>query len=350
MTEQTLSAPYSDARAFLKGLPWVVMIPFVAFVSWIFWKYALAIWIPEKEVGLASIGVSTMGAYLICLIALAGNWPVAGIAGKWARGIAMIVISQIGAALFFIILSAFSVSLTDWAFPIIATSWFVLSVTSFVGGDFHFQYLPPVRRMFLNLLISVGFTILLMRTIVIFPALWFPFLQVTIITGGLGYLFRRVTQPAFSVLVWALLMTLMFVFLAIADGFGYYTLFGPPTQFWNWNIGSATPQFNVFFAFMCGLNLGVLACIQCWPFSRIRQPWGTCVATLCLIGWCLAMTSVAIAVFSGLYPDGDYMSEAMVMAWHTVFWGFAWVYCFGVGQTPYLWAGQKTPGTWDDVD
>ena len=42
--------------------------------------------------------------------------------------------------------------------------------------------------------------------------------------------------------------------------------------------------------------------------------------------------------------------EAQVWGWHTVFWGFCFALLYGVGSAPYLWAGQRTPGTWEDVD
>ena len=351
MSDQTSSPAVPGIQAFLKGLPWVCLIPVFAFLSWKVWTPILQIFMPASTAAFASIGVSTMGAYVICLIALAGNWPVAGIGGTWARGIAMIVIAKALAAVFFIVLhSCFSVSLEKWAFPIIANSWLVLAATSFVGGDWHLSHIPPVRRMFLNLLISAGITILLMRTILIFPSYWFTFLQVIIVTGGLSYLFRRVPQPTFSVLSWSLLMLLMFVMFGVASLFGQFTLNADQPAAWAWNLGTGTMEFGLFIAITCGMNFAVFACTQCWPFCHIKQPWGTVTALFSVLIWCYLLTLIAIPLFESLVPGDGALWEAQVMAWHTVFWGFAWVYCFGVGQTPYLWVGQKTPGTWDDVD
>lgn len=352
MTNQAYALPGDGFQAFLKGLPWVILIPVFAFCSFFLCRQILPLFMPGDEAAMASIGVSTMGAYVVTLFGLTEHWPLASISHKWGRGVLMTIISLLLGALFFIILQAcFQVSLKTWAFPIIANSWLVLAATSFVGGDFHLSHIPPVRRMVLNLIMSVGFTLLLMRTIVIFPATWFPFLQVTIITGGLGYLFRKVKQPTFSVLVWALLMLLMFLFLGCSQLIGVYTLDAPAPQFWTWNIGhSLTPAFDVFFAFCCGMNFAVFACLQCWPFRLIPQPFGTCVALVCMLFWNWALTMGSMAFISGLFPGDGAALETQVFAWHTVFWGFAWVYCFGIGQSPYLWRGQKTPGTWDDVD
>lgn len=350
MQADVTTYPSADSGSFLKGLPWVIGIPVAAFISWWFWDLILASYMGQSVANLASIGISTMGAYAICLMALADNWPFQNIGNKRMRGIWMLVTGQIAGALLFIILYACNVNLEMWTFPIIANSWLILAATSFVGGDFHLQQIPPLRRMFLNLLISAGMTILLMRTIVIFPALWFPFLQVTIITGGLGWAFRKTRQPVFSILVWSLLMFLMFLFLTVATWCGEYELFAPAPQSWGWNIGAGTPEFNVFFALTCGLNFAVLACTQCWPFSRLPQPFGTMTAVFSMLLWCLLACWGLIAIFRAFNGDNDPLGNAQTMAWHTVFWGFAWVYCFGVGQTPYLWKGQKTPGTWDDVD
>lgn len=351
MSVQVIQPPEAGSRAFAIGLPWTLAIPFCAFFSWFFWTSFLEMFMDPGSANMASIGISTMGAYAICMVALAGNWPIASIQSKWTRGITMLILCKVAAALFFIIIYCwFAVDLNKWAFPIIANTWLVLSITSFVGGDLHMTNIPPVRRMWLNFLVSVGFSLLLMRTITIFPASWFPFLQVIIVTGGFGWLFRNVSQPVFSILVWALLMFLMFLFLGVASWIGCYDLGPGGGDFWGWTIGKGTDEFNVFFAFCCGLNFGVLGCWQCWPFRLIHQPFGTLAALACVLCWAWLMTKLAIWFFAQIVMPEATATSAMVMAWHTVFWGFAWVYCFGIGGGSYLWRGQKTPGTWDDLN
>ena len=49
-------------------------------------------------------------------------------------------------------------------------------------------------------------------------------------------------------------------------------------------------------------------------------------------------------------PHSLALLEGQVWAWHTVIWGFTFSLVFGAGFRPYRWVGQKTPGTWDDVD
>jgi hypothetical protein len=74
------------------------------------------------------------------------------------------------------------------------------------------------------------------------------------------------------------------------------------------------------------------------------------LAVLCVLGWCFVLTLVPSAIFSGIYADKDTaLFEAQVFAWPTVFWRFCFALLYGVGSKPYLWAGQKTPSTWDDA-
>lgn len=223
MTDKPVSIP--TPQAFLRGLPWIFLILVFAFVSWAFWEPFFRLFMDARSAQFASIGMGTIGAYVICLFALAGNWPFAGIRNIWARGIAMIALAKAVAALFWIALvRGFGVDMASWSFPIIGNAWLILAATSFVGGDTHLKDIPPVRRMFLNLIIATGGTIVLMRTIVLFPTYWFTFLQATIVTGGLGYLFRRVKQPTFSALSWSLLMALMWLGLVCASLCGHFAL------------------------------------------------------------------------------------------------------------------------------
>lgn len=351
MSDTTYSARVPDVQSFLKGLPWLIMILVFAFLSWLFWGPFLRIFMDSESAQYASIGISTLGAYLVSIFAIAGHWPFQNVKNRWAKGILLIVLAKIIAAAFWIVLvRVLKVDIVMWAFPIISNAWLILAATSFVGGDAHLKSIPDVRRMFLNLVIAVGGTIVLLRTIVIFPSFWFAMLQPIIVTGGLAYLFRRVKQPTFSLLSWPLLLGLMWIFVSVASWLGHFTIDHNAPQFWTWNLGVGSPEFNLFFAFACGLNFAVFACTQCWPFCRIRQPWGTTIAFFSVLTWCILIASAIIPLFKMIVPGDSSLWQAQIMAWHTVFWGFAWVYCFGVGQEPYLWAGQKTPGSWDDVE
>jgi hypothetical protein len=75
------------------------------------------------------------------------------------------------------------------------------------------------------------------------------------------------------------------------------------------------------------------------------------VAVVSVIAWAALIAWIAAAVFDAAFADhATALLEAQVWAWHTVFWGFCFALLFGVGSAPYLWAGQKTPGSWEDID
>src|SRR5882757_5514211 len=38
------------------------------------------------------------------------------------------------------------------------------------------------------------------------------------------------------------------------------------------------------------------------------------------------------------------------LAWNTMFWGFCFALVLRVGSRPYLWRGQTTPGSSEDLD
>jgi ABC-type transport system involved in multi-copper enzyme maturation permease subunit len=78
------------------------------------------------------------------------------------------------------------------------------------------------------------------------------------------------------------------------------------------------------------------------------MPWGgilaSAFATLVTVLVTLLLLSLVGPVFEDIY-------EAMTYGYMGVAWSFFNTLFFGIGQEkPYLWAGQKTAGTWDDVD
>jgi hypothetical protein len=138
----------------------------------------------------------------------------------------------------------------------------------------------------------------------------------------------------------------------VAAGLGFWTPTTEPSEgwVWTWNIGVLSSQFGVFFALTGGFNFSVNAMNQCWPFSTIRQPWGYFWTVIGTFAWCILIAwGIIVLVRTMVAPDAV-LWQSTILAWQTVVWGWAWVFFFGVGQTPYLWAGQKTVGTWDDVD
>ena len=209
--------------------------------------------------------------------------------------------------------------------------------------------LPQGRRTVLNVILWIVGTVIVVRALTWIPPFWFGFIQTLLVTGGFAYILRRVRQPTKSFYAWSILALLTGLAIVVSSWLHFWAIHDP--RFGPWAFGGPTAEWGIFFGLWCGLNYGVLAPLQSWPFSRIRQPWGTITAVLSVIAWCAILTLVVKAVFDAMYsPHSVALLEGQVWAWHTVIWGFTFSLVFGAGFRPYRWVGQKTPGTWDDVD
>lgn len=331
-----------------RGVPWVLAIPVGATVSYLL---ARVLW-DAAQVGptpLMSIGTSLIGAAIATAFALAGQKPFESIDDARVRASTVTVVSLVlGAAFWWVAAGVGGLDMPAYAFPVIATAWWFIAATSFVGEDAHVADAPPGRRTALNVLLWAGGTALVVGAFTWIPPFWFGFVQTLLVTGGLAYLLRRIPQPSKSLYAWALLALLTALAIVVSNILGYWDM---STHVGPWRIGSPSPHWGIFFGLWCGLNYGVLAPLQNWPFSRIRQPWGMAAAIVGVIVWCAVLTAIVAAAFGAFFADSaTALLEGQVWAWHTVFWGFCFALLYGAGSEPYLWAGQRTPGTWDDVE
>jgi hypothetical protein len=330
------------------GAPWVVGMFVGAAVSYAVLRAVF----DALKVGptpLMSIGTALIGAAIATAFALAAYKPFDRISSRALRSTLIMAVSLLVAFAFWSLFSGvWHYSMELWSFPIIATAWWYIAATSFVGEDAHVAHLSPGRRTLLNAVLWIAGTWLVLRTFVWIPPFWFGFIQTLIVTGGFAYLLRGVRQPAKSLYAWAILALLTAVAVVISSALGVWD---PTAKVGPWAIGGPTAGWGIFFALWCGTNYGVLASLQCWPFSRIRQPLATPLAVLGVIAWCVALTFALEGIFGLIYADhATAMLEAQVYGWHLVFWSFCFPLVWGVGSQPYLWAGQKTPGTWEDID
>lgn len=330
------------------GIYWVAGIFVGATVSYL----VLRVLFNALDIGptpLMSIGTMLIGAAIATTFALAGYKPLDRVANPTTRATLLLVLSLVLSFVFWAIFSGVQHhDMVNWSFPIIATLWWWIAATSFVGEDAHMPDVDAGRRTAINVVIWIAGTWLIARTFVWIPPFWFGFIQTLLVTGAFAYLLRRVRQPTKSLAAWGVLIFLTGVAIVVSSWLGVWD---PSAKVGPWAIGGPTAQWGVFFGLWCGLNYGVLACIQCWPFSRVRQPWGSTLAVVAVIAWAALIGWVAASVFGAFFADhATALLEAQVWAWHTVFWGFCFALLYGVGSSPYLWAGQRTPGTWEDVD
>jgi hypothetical protein len=347
--EATPTAPRSDPRP---GVPWVIGIFVGATVSYILSRViygALNIGDCAPDCALFSIGTSTLGAAIATAFALAGLKPFDRLDPPTVRAPVVLLVSFVLVFAFWTLFAGpFGFDMGTYAFPIIGTAWFFIAATSFVGEDAHVAHLTPGRRTLLNLVLWIAATVLVVGAIVWVPPFWFGFVQTLLITGGFAYLLRGVRQPTKSFYAWAILGLLTGLAIAVSSALGVWDLSAP--RFGPWAIGAPGAEWGIFFALWCGLNFGVLAPLQSWPFSRLRQPWGTTVAILAVITWCILLTRLLVTIFDAIFADhAGALLEAQVWGWHTVIWGFSFALLFGAGSAPYVWEGQRVPGSWEDA-
>ncbi len=155
-------------------------------------------------------------------------------------------------------------------------------------------------------------------------------------------------QPGKSV---AQICILSFAFLActwLANLLGVWT-FGasPVSPLWSSGTYTADNVSLLFFMVGCSINFGMAVLTQNWPFRYVRQPWGGVLGCAFYIGLsaaiAVAMSRMIGTVFSG-------MSEALSFAYMGVNWSIGLCLVFGLGfSRPYLWVGQMTAGTWEEL-
>jgi len=336
--------PLADPRP---GVPWVAAMFVGAAVSYVGLR-ALFNALNIGPTPLMSIGTMLIGAATATAFALAAYKPFDRIPSRAARSSLIMAVSLVLAFTFWALFSGtYNHDMTVWSFPIIATAWWYIAATSFVGEDAHLAQLTPGRRTALNAVLWIAGTWLVLRTFVWIPPFWFGFIQTLLVTGGFAYMLRGVRQPAKSLYAWAVLALLTGIAIVVSSALNVWD---PSVKVGGWAIGGPTATWGIFFALWCGTNYGVLASLQCWPFSRVRQPWGATLAVLGVVAWCALLTLLLRAVFGAVFADeSTALLEAQVYGWHLVFWSFCFPLIWGVGSSPYRWAGQRTPGTWEDV-
>lgn len=329
----------------LPGVPWVAGIFVASALSYVVLKVVFDA-LKAGPTPFMSMGTVILGAWIATAFALAGGRPLDRISSTTTRAALLMAISLVIAFLFWLVFAgALHYSMATWTFPVVATLWFFMAATSFIGEEALAPGISEGRRAILNLAVWLGATLLVLKTVVWVPPFWFGVVETLLVTGGFAYFLRGVRQPGKSVFSWAILALGTGVAILVSIALGQWTA---GAGIGLWAIGMPSASWGVFFGLWAGLNFSVLGCLQCWPFSLVRQPWGTVVAFLAVVAWCVAIAAIAIGLLQSVYGSlATAQVEATVWAWHTLFWGFCFVLLFGVGSKPYLWAGQRTPGVWE---
>jgi len=278
---------------------------------------------------------------------VSGNWPFGGIRNTVTRGLVTLVACWIVGWL-----SAKSLYWTglgaDWVFPIVGCIFFFLAFFSFTGENWIVAGMPPHRQFFI-LLMLIGFCTYLVTSTSIrwIPAWWFPFIQMGAATGLLAYWTRGMKQPGRGFTQMGILFLTVLLFLWISRSFGLWDS-GKAGVGGFWNIGYFTQQgWLLWFMVACSVAYGVLIPLYNWPFSKLPMPWGGLVASAFCIGLAVAVTALLKSLVGSVFSD---MNEALTYGYMGTHWSFVIPMLFGFGlDEPYLWRGQKTVGSWDDV-
>lgn len=279
---------------------------------------------------------------------VSGNWPFQAIENATVRGVV-----TIAAAWALGWLSAKAIYWTglgaDWVFPIIGCIYFFIAFFSFACENWIVAGMKPGRQFF-TLFVLIAFLTYAITNSAIrwIPAWWFPFIEMGTASGLLAYLTRGMKQPAKGFTQIAILFLVVMVTLWAST---HLDLWGPalPGVGSFWALGSyAGPYWLLWFMVACSVSYGFLIQLYNWPFSTIPMPWGGILACLFCAGAAAVTTSAMFAMVGSVFVDAN---EALTYGYMGVHWSFLIALLFGFGlDRPYLWRGQKTPGTWDDVE
>lgn len=283
---------------------------------------------------------------LLCVVS--GGWPFHKIENGTTRAVVTVVFCWFlgwlsAKSIYWVGLDA------DWVFPIIGCIYFFIAFFSFAGENWIVAGMRPGRQFFILLTLIAFLTYAVTNSTVRWiPAWWFPFIEMGAASGLLAYLTRGMKQPGRGFTQIAILFIVVLFFLWFCRALGLWD--GAKAGVGSfWTIGYFSQQsWLLWFMLACSLSYGFLIQLHNWPFTLIPMPWGGALACL----FCAALTTiVTLLLISLIGPVFTDMNEALTYGYMGTHWSFVLALLFGFGLTrPYLWTGQKTPGTWEDVE
>jgi len=322
----------------------------------IVWNFILNAWMraapigPDKLYWFDNISYMLFALFWGFVFMAVGNWPFSKMKGKWAPGIVAVIVSWILGYITYTLVYAFGVTI-DGVFPIIGALYFVLIFFCFTGENWPWSDFSPGRQFFLIIITVLGLTWLICRLDVIWvPAWWFPMLQILLGTTLFGYLFRRMKQPIKSIVIWLFMWIMVWAYIYFSTLAGIWDVEGAGIGAPFWGIGVGNDFWLLHFFVFCAFVFGILVPARNWPFRLVRMPWGGILGGL----FCTALTTGVTALLLNMVEWGVLVDiqEAQTYGYMGVCWSFMILLFFpNLGHfKPYLWAGQKTPGTWEDAE
>jgi hypothetical protein len=341
--------PARTTRAFIAVYALTVASCFI--VNAIVTAYPIGPWRGDdvaKSFWLDNVSWQIFAAWWACLFAVCGLWPFSGIENRFTRGVVVTAVSWVLGWL-----SAKAIIVVgpgaSGIFPLVGTTWFFLALFCFAGANWLVSGMRPGRQFGTLLLLIAGCTFVVTHSAVVWvPAWWFPFLLVGLSTGLLTYLTRGMAQPGRAFAILAILFATVAACIQLSKIAGFWESETSPISAF-WSMGHFTPDNKWLVCFMVATSINYVMPVITynWPFSKIAMPWGGFIAC----GFYLTL-DVVVAYFL-LQLVGTVFSsteELLTYAYMGVNWSLVLPLVFGIGfDEPYLWKGQKTAGTWDDV-
>jgi hypothetical protein len=345
-------APYRPSEA-VRGFLWIYGLSIVS-------CYLVNLWVTANPIGpwrgpdieksfwLDNVSWQIFSAWWACFFVVSSFWPFNSIQDKTLRGVVVVIASWFlgwwSAKLIFLIGPG-----ADGIFPLVGTTWFLLAFFCFAGGNFLVAKLPPHRQALIHLLLFTGLTYLITHSAAKWiPAWWFPFLLVGLGTGTLTFLTRGLPQPGRAIVIMAILFATACLSFQISAAAGIWDFDKSPISSF-WNMGHFTDDSFWLLCFMTAtsINYAMPIITHNWPFSKIPMPWGGILACVTYLVIDVIVASLLTKLIGPVFSS---MQELLTYAYMGVNWSLVIPLVFGIGlQQPYLWAGQKTPGEWDDV-
>ncbi|WP_312530532.1 hypothetical protein [Paracoccus sp. (in: a-proteobacteria)] len=286
---------------------------------------------------LDNVSWQIFSAWWACLLFCCGFFPFDRIQSKPVRGVALTVTSWILGWLSAKLIFAIGPGVNG-IFPLVGTTWFLLALICFAGGNWPVEKLPKGRQFALILLMIIGGTYLITHSAIVWiPAWWFPFLLVGLGTTTLTYITRGLSKPSTAMTIILILFAAVALCVNVSASLGIWDFaLAPISQFWIMGHFTADQYWLLWFFTATSVHYAMPVITMNYPFTRIAMPFGGLLACAVWIGVSVLVATLIQRMIGPVFED---MNEALTYAYMGVNWSLVIPLVFGIGfEEPYAWA------------
>lgn len=292
---------------------------------------------------LDNVSWQIFSAWWACLFFCCGFFPFSKIQSKVTRGIALTTTSWLlgwlSAKLIFVIGPG-----AGGIFPLVGTTWFLLALICFAGGNWPVERLTQGRQFLLILLMITGGTYLITHSAIVWiPAWWFPFLLVGLGTTTLTYLTRGMSKPSTAMTIILILFAAVALCVNISASLGIWDMSAAPiSQFWSMGHFTDDQFWLLWFFTATSVHYAMPVITMNYPFTRMAMPYGGLLACAVWIGVSVLVATLLQKMIGPVFHD---LNEALTYAYMGVNWSLVIPLIFGIGfEEPYAWAEAGDEG------